>query len=854
MRPEDGAGTLTRKGWAFVVPLFFASGAVSLVYQILWMKELGLLFGNTAQATATTLAAFFLGLALGGWVGGGLAARSDRPLRLYGLLELGIAASALLYFGLFAAYTGIFPALFRTFGDRPLLLVLVKFGLGVLVLAPAAFFMGTTLPVLGQHVVRRRERLGRAGAALYAVNTLGAAAGAYLAGFHLPRLVGYDRTYALAILMNVVLGTLAILVGRRERLASGALPGEAPQRAPAAVASSDVAGAAMEAAGAAEAITPARIRSLAALTGFVTLALEVLWTHMFAQVLHNSVYTFSIILITFLLALAAGSGLAHLLSRRGASGAATVCVLLAAGGILAGLTPNLFGALTGGLRYLGAGQGWGAYQRQVFLLAAEALFLPTLLLGTVFPYLLKLSEASVRSPGRTIGNLVAVNTAAAIVGSLAAGFLLLGTVGLWAGIRVIGAVALLGIPLAAAGAAWARGLPLLPLAVVFLGLAVSPLGRPPLVQVDAGNERVLRVWEGSAGVVAVVQDPEGLRIKVDNHYGLGGSASEEYERRQGLLPLLLHPDPKEIFYLGLGTGITASAALATDADRITVCELVPDAITAAREYFGPYTAGLFGDPRVRLLGEDGRTFLRATDERFDVIVSDLFVPWKAGVGGLYTREHFQAVRDHLKPGGVFAQWLPLFQLSREEFDIIAHTLNSVFPQVTLWRGDLNVPTPIVALIARSARTPFDPEAVKLRLSRTPDPLVLIQYDETPDRLLDSFLLGYCGNVGAERARFAGAPVNTDDRPRIEYLAPVTQRRALSGAGGWLVREPLLELFDQLRELPPDRDPYLVRLTDEERTYPQVAYLIYKIKVERALEHMQAADDARRELEELLGRR
>lgn len=835
---------MERRDWAFVVPVFFASGAVALVYQVLWMQQLGLLFGNTAQATATTLTAFFLGLALGGWAGGGLAARTHRPLRLYGFLELAIAAGALLYFGLFAAYAGIYPALFRAVGDRPLFLVPVKFGLGVLVLAPAAFFMGTTLPVLGQHVVRHRERLGRAGAALYAVNTLGAAVGAYLAGFHLPRLIGYHRTYALAILVNLVLGILAVLVGRRTPLL------------PVALSASDTGSPRSRTGASADSgpfLTPARIRSLAALTGFVTLALEVLWTRMFSQVLNNSVYTFSIILIVFLLALAAGSGLAHLLARR-ARGPAVACVLLAAGGILVAVTPNLFDGLTGGLRYLGPGRDWGAYQRQVFLLAGAVLFLPTLLLGTVFPYLLKLSESSARSPGRTIGNLVAVNTAAAIAGSLAAGFLLLETVGLWSGIRVVGALALFGVPLAAAGAAWARGLPLLPVSVAFLLLAASPLGRPPLVRVDSPNEQVLHVWEGSAGVVAVVKDPEGLRIKVDNHYGLGGSASEEYERRQGLLPLLLHPDPKEIFYLGMGTGITASAALSTRADRITVCELVPDAITAARDYFGPYTAGLFQDPRVRILAQDGRTFLRATDEHFDVIVSDLFVPWKAGVGGLYSREHFEAVRDHLNPGGVFAQWIPLFQLSREEFDIIAHTMNTVFPQVTLWRGDLNVSTPIVALVARTEAAPFDPEAVKLRLSETPDPLVLIQYDETPDRLLDSFLLGYCGNVGVERERFAQAPVNTDDRPRIEYLAPVTQRRALAGSGGWLVEENLMELLDELRELPLDQDPYLARLAPGERLYPQVAYLIYKVKVERALDHMQAADNARRELEELVGRR
>ena len=771
------------------------------------MRRLGLLFGSTSQAAATTLTAFFLGLALGGHFGGRWAARLSRPMLAYGLVEIGIAVGAAFYFALMGLYRSLVPLLSGSLGDQPALWLTAKFLLGVAVLLPASLMIGATLPLAGETLLRRRDQLGRGGTALYALNTLGAALGAYLAGFILPLALGFDVTYRLAMAGNLVLGAVLMFASRtgsRSRLEPAVAPATGAPTGP----------------------SWNRVRALAALTGGVTLALEVLWTHMFSQVLHNSVYTFAIILISFLLALAGGATLAHRRIRAGADMVRTCDTLLAAGALLVALSPWTFFALTGGLRYVAENQGWGAYQALVFALAAVVIVPPTTLLGAVFPLLLKFSEPHAPSSGRAVGDLVAINTLAAIVGSLLAGFALLSWIGLWSAIRFVSGLALLGVPLIAAGhlprGVVVRGAAV---AVAVLVLSLTGWAQPPALRLDPHDEEVLiQRWEGPAGVIAVVRNTGGLVIKVNNHYTLGGSGSAEDERRQGMLPLLLHPHPREVFYLGMGTGITASAAVGTTVERATVCELVPEVITAARAHFVPFTGSLFSDPRTRILAEDGRTFLQVTGERYDVIVSDLFVPWEARAGNLYSLEHFRTVRDRLRPGGVFAQWLPCYQMSRQELAIVARTMLEVFPQVTVWRGDWKINSPTLALVAVNEAAPLDPATVTRRIAETPDPALLSSVGNAASRMMWS----YCGNLSAARELVAKAPINTDDRPLIEYLAPITHRRADTRGASWLTGEHLIAWLEELQAaVPPESDPYLARFPEAQRGYARVGLISHR---------------------------
>ena len=435
----------------------------------------------------------------------------------------------------------------------------------------------------------------------------------------------------------------------------------------------------------------------------------------------------------------------------------------------------------------------------------------------MFPYLLRAAQGSQAAPGAIIGRLGALNTSGGVVGSLSAGFVLLGTVGLWDSVRLFATGYLLLALLVCLRGARTRAAPLLPAAVaigvlVLLG-TVFDTSRLTLVSVDRERgEEVLATWEGPDGVVAVVERPGSRRIKVNNFYTLGGTASAEQEQNQALLPLMTHPRPGAVFVLGLGTGITAGSVLRHPVERLLVCEIAPDVVAAAAAHFEAPSGGLFSDPRATVRACDARNHLLGTTERFDVIIADLFVPWRAGIGNLYSREHFDAARARLAAGGLFVQWLPLYQLSRREFEVVARTMLAVFEQVTLWRGHFGAERPVVALVGATGPTTLDPTVIDRNGRHLSGGRPL-----PPAAALAVTLPFYAGNLSAADGLIPPGPINTDDRPLVEYLAPVTQRQERAGATGWFNLAELGGFLRRLMELaPPSRDPYLSRLTAAQR--------------------------------------
>ena len=820
-RSPRSIGSLRHRTW--LAGLVFLSGAASLVYEVLWLKELSLLFGSTAYAASTTLAVFFLGLAVGGALFGRWAPHLRSPLRAYAWIELAITASALLYFVLLEAYFQLYGPLYNAFTERPAAFNAFRVLLATLVLLPPATLMGGTLPVLGQHVVRQPNELGRNGSWLYAINTIGAASGALLAGFVLPLALGFNRAYLLAMAVNAAVAGLAWRLSRVEGLEAARQPEipADPRRRPERRAGAH---------------TPAwLLAAVAGLSGVFALGLEVLWTRMFAQVLQNSVYTFSTILVVFLAALATGSAIANRLCRVRAAPAQVLWVLLTLSGLGVAATPFAFHDLTAGVSSLNTGDGWIPYVVSIFANTTLVLFLPAALFGSVLPYLLRAAEGSPAAPGAIIGRLNALNTAGGVVGSLAAGFVVLGTIGLWNGVRLI-AAGYLALALALVWRGWhtprAR---LVPAAVTIgaLTLLGTALDASRLNLVNIATERgeeLLATWESPDGVVAVVERSGHRRMKMNNFYTLGGTGSIEQEQNQALLPLMTHQRPRTVFLLGLGTGITAGAALRHPVERLLVCEIAHDVITAAAAYFSAPSGGLFSDPRAAVRACDARNHLLGTSERYDVIIADLFVPWRAGVGNLYSREHFAAARDRLTGGGLFVQWLPLYQVSRREFDMVARTMLTVFDQVTLWRGSFSAELPFVAFVGATEPTTLDPIVIERNGRHLSGGAPL------PDATALAVTLPfYAGNLSLADGLIPPGPINTDDRPLVEYLAPVTQREERAGTAGWFNSTELAVFLRRLAELaPPARDPHLGRLTAAQRDFVTAGLSYYEGAVARQL--------------------
>jgi spermidine synthase len=800
--------------------LFFASGFAALVYQVLWVRELGLLFGSTAQAAALTIAIFFTGIAWGGWFWGRRAPRLGSSLRWFGILEVGVAATALGYFLLIDAYVALYPAVFAAVGDAVVLDTLAKAVVASAVLLPPAFLMGGTLPLMAQHLIRDPARLGTTGSTLYAVNTFGSATGALAAGFVLPLALGFRGAYLLAVGIDLAVGVTAIVIARSRiaRAVDAAEPREPVRSRSAPSADGRVA---MSPSAVGLGIPTAVIWAAAFVSGFATLAVEVVWTRLFSQVLQNSAYTYALVLATFLLALSLGAALANALNRlRRVSPEVVLGMLLVGSSAVIAISPWLFTARTDGLTLLGPALDFGPYVAAVVGVAFVVMLLPGIVLGAVLPYLLRTLQSRTSGAGDTVGRLVAVNTTGGILGSLAAGFVLLPSLGAWRTLLLLASVYPVLVVAVALGR---RSAPRVTLAaaagVTALALvATTPSGLAVVRLSPAGSESLVEVREGSQATVAVIEDENADRsIRVNNHYTLGGTRGSDSERNQSVIPMLSHPEPSSVFYLGMGTGITAGAGLAFPVERVVVCELIRDVVEVAEAHFEPWTGGLFRDERATVVAEDGRTCLSRSDDRYDLIISDLFVPWEAGTGNLYTLEHYEMARERLLPGGRYVQWVPLYQASDNELGIIARTMDEAFEQVTVWRGDLFSERSIVALVGEQDPQPLEPRVLAERGRE------LLGEPTTAEPLPDAFfeaiaLRMYAGNLTESRI-YADRELNTDTWPLVEYEAPRTQRAVRAGESEFLIGPARERLYTQLQQaVPPDRDPYLRELDERQLGY------------------------------------
>lgn len=727
-------------------PLFTLGGFAALVYEVLWMRRFRLVFGSSTRSAAVVLAAWFVGMALGSWLGARLARRPD-PVRLYGLAELGVAATALLVAPWLLGFESIYPDL-HAWAGGPVWLLALKLMLAGVALVPPALAMGATLPLVARAVVTRPEHVARRTGLLYALNVLGATAGALVAGFALPPWLGIRAGVFLAVAINLAIGIAALGLARRLEPVAADLPRVPAQPQP-------------------ERERPEAALLLAAgASGFGTLALEVLCVRLLSQRSEGSVYTFSLMLAIFLLFLALGSlWVARVLDRTRAWRFLAWTQTGAVVGIL--LLPFLF-ELIPFLTLFSKEDSLAVRLVRFGTGSAIVLGVPVCLIGVVLPSTWKLAASSASRVGEQVGVLTAVNTLAGVAGSLVTGFALLPWLGLGGStLLVAGLYAVLaGVCHARAHAGIRRWAGVAACLAIPAAWGVSGAWRIQL-QPLAPGERLLRYRDGETASVAVLERSDGHRVLKLNHaYLLGSTAAADRELRQGRLPLLLHPDPARVALIGVATGMTASAVLDFPVERALAIELVPGVRDALAD-FAPWNRAFFRDPRVEVLVADGRDHLRGTRERFDVVIGDLFVPWEAGTGDLYSVEHFEAVSRRLAPGGLFAQWLPGYQLTPEELRTIAASFLEVFARVSLWRNDFDADQPLVALVGYPEGAAIDPDAVSRQCARLASGRLPAPFLSSPTGLGLLYVAGDA--VLREWAR--GAALNRDDRPIIEYGTP-----------------------------------------------------------------------------------
>jgi spermidine synthase len=773
---DAGDAGRTRPGaFALVAGLFFLSGAAGLVYQVLWMRSLGLFFGSDMYGVSIILSAFMGGLALGSLAGGLLAERSARPLLWYGVAELGIGLAAL---RLPHVLEGLLPLLHAAYpegqGGGPGYQVLrVLLAAGTL-LVPTTL-MGATLPLVLKHFVRSRGVLGEVGATFYALNTLGALVGTLLAGFALLPALGMARSTACAAAVNLAVGAACVALGWRPTDPRSAPHEGAPDLDP------------MPGLDPAARARVARVALVAfGVSGFGSFALEVAWTRILLVSFSATVYSFAATLACFLFGIFLGSWLVSRVVDRHENPVGLFAALelgvsasVAALALLLQALPGAFGRLLAAVAAAAPGLEGHALALASLLASFPLLVVPATLLGATFPVALRVYTTSVAHVGSRSGTVYAANTVGAVLGSLAAGLVLIPALGAKATL-VLAALLFLAVGAALARARvrpGERALParrLVPAAAATLvcgAVALALPYRPTLNfnQSALDDAELLYHAEGVQNTIDVVRSPSGATSLV-----IGGNveADNGYRQRRhfvlkGHLPLLLAREPAaSVLVVGLGMGITLQAtARHPGLERIDVIELSPD-IVAAQAHLADVNGDVLKSPLVHVRIDDGRLFMKLTPHRYDMITADPIHPKISRVGYLYTREYYESLRERLTDHGVVCQWMPIYQIAPLRLRSAVKTFLDVFPNATLWYVDGHA-----LLVAARGSPPIDFPTLAARFAdpRVGEDLASIDI-RTPEELLSHLLMGPA-EIRAYVDAAPDVPTNTDDYPYLEYFVP-----------------------------------------------------------------------------------
>jgi len=764
-----------RPSLARVAPLLFTSGACSLVYETVWLRELRLVFGASTTASAAVVACFVGGLGVGGLVLGRRADRHPRPLALYGNLEAGIAVSAactpLLLELVRAVYIGVGGTrmLGATVGSALRLL------LAALVFAAPTLLMGGTLPAVARAIETDDDHGRRGVARLYGINTLGAVTGCMLSTFALFEVFGTRITLWIACLFNALVAVAARNLARSSPdLPAPTTPEEQSARPRSAVPDAP----------------PWFTLSAAAVAGFTLCLMELVWYRMLGPLLGGSVFTFGLILALVLLGIGAGGVVYGLRPRHAAATVhafAWTCILEAVLVAVPYALGDRLAVLAVMLRPVGDLSFW--LNVATWTLVACVVVLPaSFVSGVQFPLLVGMLGRGDRDVGRDVGRVYATNTAGAIAGSLAGGFGLIPALtapGCWR--FAVWSLLALGVVAVLLGA---RSRPLAALVPALLGVVAavlvgatgptaawrhSPIGVGHVDAVSLRSPNRVTAWEHSRRhAIAWETDGRESSVALDRAFGLtfvvngknDGNARTDAATTVmlGMVGATLHPHPTSAMVIGLGTGETAGWLGAINAmETVDVAEIEPAMLEVARRC-APMNHDAMGNPKVHVEIGDARELLLTSQRRYSLVASEPSNPYRAGVASLFTRSYYQAIQSRLEDDGIFLQWLQGYEVDAGTVRTVYATLASVFPEVETWQllGD------DLLLVASMKPVPHDVPRMQARLREEPYRSAAGLAWRAAD--VEGFLAHFVASsaLAREVARQDTDRVNTDDLNIVEF--------------------------------------------------------------------------------------
>jgi spermidine synthase len=756
----------------------------ALIYQVLWLRLLALVFGVTVHAATTVLASFMAGLALGSALAGRLADHTDRPLRWFGFVEIGIGVLAVGTYLVLPAIGPWFAALQSAFPDVLAAQTLIRFIGSFLVLLAPTTLMGMTLPLMlkaadpggkdggkdgrkdgGEDGGNDGGKAGRRIGVFYATNTVGAVLGALLTGYVLVGSFGISWSFRLAAAINILVGIAALTMVRGRTtvpVARTGPPSTTPTGPVPAAASTPL---------------PATAIAVFALSGFAALALEVIWFRVLVYFVPATTYAFSTMLAAVLLGLALGSYAATpLLTRTSHLGTRLAWIQLAT----AFAVPAAAIAIATAYR-----AGW--HTTADIHISLVLAFPPAFLMGMSYPLGLRLWAPDASSAGGVqatrIGNLNSANLLGGIAGAIAGGFLALPLLGTRAGLIALASPYLFTfVVLRRSTTSWGKAIASGAIASMLFGLVAARV--PDMLTAAEGRrysptDRPFWRQEGAQTTVSIMSRPRGgLVLYLDGlHQASDEPGMVNLHRLIGHLPMAIHPNPKRALVVGLGGGVTPGAVSQHDT-VVDIIELSSSVVEGAR-WFSHVNYAVTTRPNVRMRVDDGRNFLLSRAGQYDVITADLIQPDHAGAGNLYSREYFALMKKALAEGGVVLQWIG--QRGDAEYKLILRTFLEVFPHTTLWSGGQ-------FLVGTSGPLTLSRDAFDRKMGHESTRASL---GSVGIRTFDDLLSLYVAGPDELRAFVGEGETLTDDRPIVEYFRSVARGDGrmvdLSGVSGSVSR-------------------------------------------------------------------
>ena len=754
---------MTRRSSVFLL-LFFVSGAAALIYEVAWTRLFTPIIGNTVFSVSAILTVFMAGLALGSRIFGRLI--DLRPIHLiktYALLEAGIGLYNLLLPYFLRLADPLFGALYASAYDSFLLLSLGRLMVSVSLLIVPATLMGGTLPILIRYYTENIASIGLHAGRVYTANTWGAAIGTAAAGFLLIPLVGVRATVVFAAVLNLLIAGLAWLLARTSGVHS---TGEQPE-SPAAAG-------------------PSIVLAAMLLSGFAALANEVAWTRVLGLIVGPTTYAFTLMLTAMIAGLGLGAWLGSKWAGRRKTTLGTFAWIEIGVGFSSLALIPLFGELplwVGMLvtRYV---ESFGAIQGIEFLIFFSIMLVPTTLLGMTFPIASKLYARSDSLLGSEVSAVYAANTVGGIGGSLAAGFLLVPRIGSQNTLIVAAVLSVMGglmlvfragstpVPRGARVVSGLAALALIPAIMVVPRwdpevMASGAYKYAPYYATQLDMESVMKSGdllyfrEGTTTTVSVKRDADSTMLAVDGKIDATDSGDMLTQKMLGHLPLLLTDSAKNVANIGLGSGVTAGAALRYPIEKLDIIEISPEVVEASR-FFEHVNHKALEDPRVELIIGDGRNHLRYTPTKYDVSISEPSNPWMSGMASLFTREFFEEARDRLSDRGIHCQWLHSYNMSIDDIRTVLRSFRSAFPFAALWALNEND----FLLLGSPSPIEVREDAVRANFERVRSDLEEVRIQDLYS-ILSLYLL-----ADEDLDRFAGgALLNTDDFPVLEFRSP-----------------------------------------------------------------------------------